>query len=300
MIGLQQVINSSLSLRIASACARAVPPRLGYRLAAALAEQIGRRREAGLVQALRLNQWIAHGEALEREALDLIVRKTLQHSARCLFDLYHYSGDAAATRRMIVLEPSFQQITRRPEFAPRGLVIVGMHLSNFDLIMQWVCREGLKPLALTLPNPQGGRRLEYEIRKKTGMNIVPTSVAALRRAIRHLEQGGMVVTGIDRPIPNPELCPHFFGRPAALPVHHIFLAMKAQVPVVVAAANLQSDDRYHVFASDLIEMDAGPQTGLLCNAEKVLAVAEQFIKDCPEQWCVPLPVWPQVMDLVPK
>jgi KDO2-lipid IV(A) lauroyltransferase len=131
------------------------------------------------------------------------------------------------------------------------------------------------------------------------MNIVPTSVAALRRAIRHLEQGGMLVTGIDRPIPNPEICPHFFGRPATLPVHHIFLAMKAQVPVIVAAANLQSDDRYHVFASDLIEMDADRQTGLLCNAEKVLAVAEQFIRNCPEQWCVPLPVWPQVMDLVP-
>jgi hypothetical protein len=43
-----------------------------------------------------------------------------------------------------------------------------------------------------------------------------------------------------------------------------------------------------------------PEAGMLHNAEKVLAVAEEFIRQAPQQWSVPLPVWPQVMDLVPK
>jgi KDO2-lipid IV(A) lauroyltransferase len=144
--------------------------------------------------------------------------------------------------------------------------------------------------------------MEYEMRKKTGLNLVPASVNALRQAIKHLQRGGMVVTGIDRPASDPGHRPRFFGHPAALPVHHIFLATKARVPVIVAAANFQKDGKYHVFASGFIEMDLhpDPEAGLLHNAEKVLAVAEEFIRQTPQQWSVPLPVWPQMMGLVPE
>ncbi len=302
MIGLQQVLNSSLSLYLVSALAQRLPPRAGYRIGSYVAEQIARRRNSKLVQALRLNQWVIHGGALNGEALDQVVRTALHHSARCIFDLYHYLEDPNATRELVVLEPSFQPLTQRPEFDQRGLMVVGVHLSNFDLMLQWFCKQGLKPLALTLPDPQGGRRVEYEIRKRTGMNIIPASMSALRQAIKHLQRGGMVVTGIDRPIPKPAACPRFFGRPAALPMHHIFLALKARVPVIVAVANLHEDEKYHVFASDLIEMDPhpDPDVGTLRNAEKVLAVVEGFIRRCPQQWSVPLPIWPEVMDLVPK
>ncbi len=306
MIDLQQIINSPRSLRLVSAVAQRLSPRLGYPIAYFVAEQIARRRNSKVVRAVRLNQWVVHGGALRGATLDHVVRETFRYSARCIFDLYHYTDDPEGTRQLIVLEPSFQELAHRPEFERRGdrrgLVIVGLHLSNFDLVLQWLCREGMKPLALTIPEPRGGRRMEYEMRKKTGMNLVPVSVGAFRQAIRHLQQGGMVVTGIDRPIPGPEACPRFFGRPAALPMHHIFLATKAPAPLTVAVANLQEDGKYHVFASDPIEMDPhpDPQAGMLRNAEKVLAVAEEFIRRCPRQWSVPLPVWPQLMDLVPK
>lgn len=302
MISLQQIINSSLSLRLVSALAERLPPRLGYPLASFVADLIASQRNSKVVRAIRLNQWVATGEALTGTALDQAVRATLRQAARCLFDLYHYLGNPEAVRQLIVFEPSFQQVAQRAEFERVGLMVVGVHLSNFDLILQWVCRQGLKPLALTLPDPQGGRRLEYEIRKRTGMNIIPASVGALRMAIKHLQQGGMVVTGIDRPIPNPEACPRFFRRPAALPMHHIFLATKARVPVIVAVAHLQEDEKYHVFASDPIDMDPhpDPKASALQNAEKVLATAEEFIRRRPQQWSVPLPVWPQIMDLVPE
>lgn len=302
MISLQQVINSSLSLRLVSALAQRLSPRTGYRIADFAAEQIARQRNSRLVQAVRANQWVVHGERLEGEALDQVVRETFHHWARCIFDLYHYLGDPQATGRRVVLESSFQPIARRAEFEARGLMVVGLHVSNFDLILQWLCRRGLKPLALTIPDPQGGRRMEYEIRKRTGMNLVPVSVGVFRQAVKYLQQGGMVVTGIDRPIPEPEACPRFFGRPAALHTHHIFLATKARVPVILAVAHLQEDGKYHVFASDPLEMDpaANPEAGRLQNAEKVLAVAEEFIRRCPQQWSMPLPVWPDVMSLVPK
>jgi KDO2-lipid IV(A) lauroyltransferase len=271
-------------------------------MAYAIARQIARQRHSHVVRAVRANQWVIHGEVMDGEILDHLVGETFRYWARSIFDLYHYIETPEAIGQLIVLEPSFQQLAKRPEFDNRGLIIVGLHLSNFDLILQWLCRQVMKPLILTIPDPQGGRRVEYEMRKRTGLKLLPASLGAFRQAIKHLQQGGMVVTGIDRPIPSPQACPRFFGRHAALHMHHIFLATKARVPIVVAVTILQEDGKYHVVASDFLEMDShpDPDVEMIRNAEKVLHIAEEFIRRAPEQWSVPLPVWPQVMDLVPN
>jgi KDO2-lipid IV(A) lauroyltransferase len=301
-VDLQQIINSSLSLRLVSNLAQRLSPRVGYRMAYLVVDQIAHQRNSKVVQAIRANQWVIHGEVLDGNDLDRVVRESLRFWARSIFDLYHYIHDPIATNQLIVLDSSFQKLARRAEFDRSGLMIVGLHLSNFDLILQWLGRQGMKPLALTIPNPQGGRRMEYEMRKRIGIKLLPASLGAFRQGIRHLQQGGMVVTGIDRPISKPQICPRFFGRPAALPMHPIFLATKARVPIVIATTSLQQDEKYHVFASDFIEMDPhpDPEVEMLRNAEKVLSIAEEFIRQAPQQWSMPLPVWPEVMDLVPN
>jgi phosphatidylinositol dimannoside acyltransferase len=301
-IDLQQVINSSLSLRFVSLLARLLSPQLGYRIAYMFAEQIARQRNSELVRAMRANQWIASRETLQGDALDQAVRETVRYSARSLFDLYHYIHDFDATRQLIVFDSSFDTIAQRSEFDRNGLMVAGLHLSNFDLVLQWLCKDRLRPLVLTIPNPKGGRHIEYEIRRQTGMNLMPASVGALRQALKHLQRGGMVLTGIDRPVEEPKVCPRFFGRPAGLPIHHIFLAIKSHVPVIVTATYLQPGGSYHVFASDLITMDSYPDATeeKLRNAEKVLAVAEKFIERSPRQWSVPLPVWPEIIEFPSK
>jgi len=143
--------------------------------------------------------------------------------------------------------------------------------------------------------------VEYEMRKKTGMNLVPASFSALRQAIRYLQQGGVVMTGIDRPIPEPKCRPRFFGRPADLPVHHVYLAAKAHVPVMVMVTIRLAGGKNHILTSDPIEMESHPDANMemLRNAEKVLSIGEDFIRQAPNQWSVPLPVWPEVLDQTP-
>jgi lauroyl/myristoyl acyltransferase len=199
------------------------------------------------------------------------------------------------------LNPVARGLVERPEFSDRGLMLVGLHLSNFDFVLQSMCMQGLKAFALTIPDPQGGQRLEYEMRKKTGMNLVPASVSAIRQAAKHLELGGVVLTGIDRPVFNSKLHPIFFGQASSLPTHHIHLAMKASVPVMIVAARLGTDGRYHVTTSEPIEMESYPdrEKGIMRNAERVLKEAEKFILQVPEQWSMSLPVWPDLMDDIP-
>jgi KDO2-lipid IV(A) lauroyltransferase len=301
-IDLQQVINSSLGLRFVSSLAKRLPPQVGYQIAYILAEQIARQKNSRLTRAICANQWVVSGETLHAEALDEIVRETLHYSARSLFDLYHYSHDVEAMRQLIVFDSSVDIAIHRSEFENRGLMIAGLHLGNFDLVLQWLSKLGWKPLVITIPNPQGGRYIEYEVRKQAGMNLLPASTGALRQALKHLQRGGIVLTGIDRPIDNPQVFPRFFAHPSALPIHHVFLAIKARVPVVITATYLQPDGKYHVITSEPIEMDFAPDASeaIVRNAEKVLSVAEEFIRRSPRQWSVPLPVWPRSADWIPR
>lgn len=301
-INQKKILESSFGISLVSFLGLVLPLRLGHWLADNVAERILTRQDSAMIRAVRANQWVVRGESQDKQALDQAVGETLQNSARSLFDLYHYMKRPDVTRRMIVLDEATRQLVRRNEFDEKGLIVAGVHLSNFDLVLQWFCRHGVKPLVLTIPNPQDGRRKEFEIRRKTGMNIVPASVSALRQSIKHLERGGVVLTGIDRPVPDLRIRPVFFGRPASLPTHHIFLALKAHVPIVVMSATTQPKGKYFLESSEFIEMDLHPDREMeeKQNAEKVLSIASKIISRAPQQWTMSLPVWPEVMDLVPR
>jgi phosphatidylinositol dimannoside acyltransferase len=298
---MERLINSPAALNIAASIARATPPGPGYAIARWAARWISSHRDSGQARAVRSNQWVISGEQSSSRTLEGAVRTVFQNSARSIYELYHYDQNPGAIERMYSIEPSFQLILGRAEFARRGLVVAGLHMVGFDLAIRWLCMEKIKPLVLTLPNPQDGRRVEFETRQKMGMKLVPGSVNGLRQTIRFLQQGGMVVTGIDRPVPETGIRPRFFDRQAALPSHHIFLALKAQVPVVVVISRLEQDEKYHIHATAPIEMETCPDRldELLINTEKVLAVAEEFIRQAPQQWLISLPVWPEIINDVP-
>jgi KDO2-lipid IV(A) lauroyltransferase len=229
------------------------------------------------------------------------VVETFQQMARSIFDLYRYARNAETFWKLLVLDTATQLLLQRPEFSERGLMIAGLHISNFDLVLQALARRGVKMMVLTIPNPQGGRRMEFEMRRRAGLNLLPASVDAFRQALKYLQTGGVVLTGIDRPADGMDIQPDFFGRPAMLPTHHIFLAARAQVPVMLISTNLRPDGKYQIFTSDRIEMDHYPdrESRMKSNAEKVLGIAEGFIRRVPQQWSMSLPVWPQTLDLAP-
>lgn len=287
-------MNSSSAVRGLSVLSRILPPRLAYPICDMVADQIAGRRDTELTRAVRCNQWMARGANLGKDALQRAVRETLRNNARDMYQLYHDLPRPDAMQKKICISSDACEVLERSEFADRGLIVLGLHLSNFDFVLRSIFHQGFRAMVLTIPDPQGGRGVEFEMRKRMGMKIIPASVGALRSAIHHLQNGGTLVTGLDRPIPHPKHQPHFFGQPASLPIHYVSLASKANVSMVVMAVIQQDDGTYHVFRSEFIECD--PKRGDVQNAERVLQQAEHFIQLAPQQWTVPLPVWPQFID----
>jgi lauroyl/myristoyl acyltransferase len=300
-VDIQRIISSRIGVQLAATLLRPMPHVLGYRLADFAGDRVAAHPESPMVHAVRTNQWIVRGCEPDPQALDRALRLTFRNTARTIFDLYHYMYFPTAADRKIVMDRSMDWLMRRPEFDQRGLMVVGIHMGNFDLTLRQLTRRGLRPLILTIPEPKGGRQFEFEDRRKAGMNLFPASFSALRLAIRHLQQGGAVMTGLDRPVHDPDVRPLFFGRPASLPTHYINLALKTDVPVIIMATLRKPDGKSYVYISDLIEMDHYPnrQEELLRNAEKVLHVGEGFIRQAPEQWSISLPVWPEALNETP-
>ena len=302
-INLKVLASSEYSILLAGFLGRMLPPRLGYSLAEFVADRIASRRRSGVVRAVRANQWVCRGETLEGAELDQAVREALRHAARSVFGLYRGLQNPQAAIKSIVWDSpeTARFLLERPEFADRGLVLTSLHLGNFDLMLHILGMQGIKPLLLTLPNPKGARRVEFESRKKAGVKMLPGSAIAFRQSLRHLKRGGIVATGIDRPIPYPGIRPRFFGRPASLPLHHIYLAVKADVPILMLITIQQPDETHRIFSPDMLEMEPHPdrETALLRNAERLLGIAEGFIRRAPGQWSVSLPVWPEVLDSTP-
>jgi phosphatidylinositol dimannoside acyltransferase len=108
------------------------------------------------------------------------------------------------------------------------------------------------------------------------------------------------VTGIDRPIQDGKYRPFFFGRPANLPVHHIHLAVAANTDIIVVAAIKQAGGNYNIQVSQPIRMRtcADHDKEILMNAEIVLNVAEEMIRQAPEQWSMFYPVWPGIPEIL--
>ena len=300
-IDLQRLIDNPLTVRFVSALARIIPPPLGYPICDRLGKWVATRHESSLTQAVRLNQWMARGANLTKEELDDVLQETLQNNVRDLYDLHRQLDHPEETWRRTCSNPLAEELVRRPEFAGRGLMLVGVHMSGFDAVVLSMHRRGAQGLVLTIPDPQGGRRVEFEMRRRTGMKILPASLETLRQAVAYLKRGGLVLTAIDRPVAAARLHPRFFGQPSHLSTHFIYLALKARVPVVTMAVIRQQDGKYKIVDSEFLEMEshADHETAMLQNAERVLKQAERFIRLAPQQWNVPLPVWPELLGKVP-
>jgi lauroyl/myristoyl acyltransferase len=292
---------SETGVGLASLMGRILPPRLGYAAADFIADRIAARRDATMVRAVRANQWVARGETLRGRQLDRAVREAIRHSARSIYDLHRGLQRPRAVQKAILLDAGARRLFERPEFDDRGLVVASLHLGNFDLILHMLTLRGIKSIVLTIPDPQGGQRMEFESRKRSGVHLLPASFDSYREALRHLQRGGLVATGIDRPIERPRIRPLFFGRPASVPLHHIVLALRARAPIMLLATVRRPNGTHTISSAPLIEMEPGPdrETEVRRNAERVLRVAEDFIRKAPGQWTVPLPVWPEALDAVP-
>ena len=301
-ISLETLFNSRTGLTLGLALC-SLPPGIGYPAARWVGHWLSARKHNLSVRAVRSNQWVIHSGNISAVELDKLVTGTFQSTAVSLYEFWHYFRDPQAIKNMVEFHPGFIACFERARQAKTGLLLVVPHISNFDLIGRSTVLNGYPLHVLSYPNPSGMYQGQNQLRELPGLTVTPMAIEALRLASETLRSGGTVLTGIDRPLPNPDgkYMPRFFGKPAAMPVFHIRLALKHKLPLFVVGGVRKPDGRYFVWASDPVEMVPHPDLlqETVQNAEAVLEVAAGFIRQAQEQWAMFFPVWPEAMQHMP-
>ncbi len=295
-MNLQSIINSRVGVGSALLFGQLMPGYIGYPLARVVADLLSIRKDGVLSSAMRVNQWVIHDGSLPGDHLNKIVKGVFINSSKAIYDLYHNLHNPKAINNLVEYSGQFSHMYEHYQKGKRGYIITAPHLGSFDIGGLALGYRKVSFQTLSYPNPGDGYQLQNYFREKYGLYITPMSVSSMREAEQRLRDGGMVLTGLDRPLANSRYRPKFFGRAAALPVSYVPMAIKTCVPVVVVCCYYDGE-RYILDASEPVEMESFPdrQEEIERNAERVLLEAEKMIHAHPDQWFMYYPVWPELL-----
>jgi KDO2-lipid IV(A) lauroyltransferase len=293
---IQKFLFSPTINRIGLGLGEILPPRLGRKVIGLVIRQLIKREDNEQVIAVRNNQWVISGGTISGQQLNDRVKQVYFSSGISLYDYYHCLRKEKRIRELIQFDDNLRSFIRRVKTGKENTLGLVLHIGAFDLSGLAIALAGANPLVLSYPNPNPGYQWHNELRRQAGLEVLPLSIESFQKATRHLRSGGTVITGVDRPWPGGHISPKFFGKPSAIPVTTIQMAIRTESPIMLLACVRQPDDRYILHASELIELtrNSDRDVELIENTERVLQIAEKIIQSAPEQWAMFYPVWPDV------
>ena len=275
---------------------RPLPLRLGYRVAAVVAEicyHFFHRQRRNLNENLA---WVLGSS--DRRQVDAVARRAFRNFGKFVIDFIHFP---AMTRQEVRRRLVFSQWNELDEVASsgRGVLMVSMHFGVFDL--------GAAALAAydypinAIADNYGYPRLNelvHSSRAKLGMNVIPMDQVG-PGVFRALKRGEILGLLIDVPAPDQTVVVDFLGAPAEVSSVPARIALRTGAWVVPAVILRGPQDdtlvrpildvrtaRYEPTGDE--ERDVRALTGLIMQA------IEPFIREHPEQWFIFRRMWPSV------
>lgn len=134
-------------------------------------------------------------------------------------------------RRMVV-HGLFEHVIPAAQ-SGKGVIMLSAHFGNPELAGQGLIPNGIRVFALTEPlKPARLSRMMDRIRSSKGHEFGPVSVGNVKRVMRTLKQGGVVVLMGDRDIEGPKLRVPFMGEETWMPTGPIEVALRTGATVI--------------------------------------------------------------------
>jgi lauroyl/myristoyl acyltransferase len=292
---LQDFFSSRATTQLGIYLAQYMPQRLGYGLAQIAATIIARRRPQ-VYWTVRANLRQIVGPEADEKALHNMARRLFAHAGQTYYDFFHVIGRPPEVHAKMVRIPESMVDHIRSEMSKgSGVLLLGMHMSNFDLVLLAFGAYGFSVQVLTVSDPVPGFHVLNRLRARAGFEVTPVTRESLRTAVRRLKGGGLVVTAGDRPIPEDRELISFFGRPAYLPLGPARLAMMSEAKILMGGCHYDSEGGYVLEVTGPIELvrTGNWRKDMLDNASRLAAILEGYVRAHPEQWMMFYPLWPE-------
>lgn len=276
---------------------RALGPRLSRRLATWVAGRVARQGDSPAVAAVRANLSVVMGLPPDHEQVERSVESVFRRATRSFVSLFETIGrghEGLATASGF--DPRLLELAGARLERGGGLLYVGCHTVGFDHLFLLMGSLPYRIQVLAYPETEGSYSVLNRIRRDFGADLSPIDYRSLRSAIQYLRQGGIVMTGVDRPDPRGQLL-DFFGRKAMMPTGHARLALRTGAPIMVGASHEDQNGRYQGQLCAVLESTdyVDEPDAEIALAQRVLVEFEQFIREHPDQWMMFYPVWPETL-----
>ena len=283
---LREFFKKEKNIRAGMWLARLTPRVLGYRVAEYAGNKIAESKPA-VYQQLRENISYIPGANHEPGKLDELTRRAFINAAKYYYDFYHVIGKPSSKiiENVHIPQSLFDQI-KQIQASGRGVLIAGIHLSNFDLGSLCLAALGLKVQGLSAASPNGGYQFQNEIRKKYGFYTTPINPQSLREAIHNLNNGKIVAGGLDWPQHDETELTEVFGKPAYVPLGTARLALLSNAVTIVIAFYKDSRPGYQLHYSEPMEVirTDNKREDIKLNTRQYIAFFENIVSQYPDQW----------------
>lgn len=295
---LVSLANSRYGPGIGIFIAKVLPSRTAYLFTDYVAAKTAKQKDLPLVMGIRANQAVVKGVPYDEPCLDHDVFTVLRNAGRGYIGMFKtIAGGQQALERVCKIDNQAMRAVEGTLSSGKGLVYVGGHCAGFDQMILRIGGLDYPLIGLSYADPSGSYVVQNEIRKRFGVRLEPISMGALKNAIKHLREGGLVGTMVDRRDDEHGEELMFFGRPAKMPTGHARLAIRIGTELRVGGTTLLSDEVYlgrewGVFdPKDYSENDEGVRR----LAQDVLNTIEDNIRKNPSEWIMFFPVWPEML-----
>ncbi len=235
--------------------------------------------------------WVGDDPGAARRA----ARRNLRQFCIKLVDLWRY--EAGCRQDILVTAGSGWEHFHAGVQSGQGVLLVTLHLGNWEFGAPFVAASGRRLLVLSAPEPGGARFTEQRAaaRARAGVDtlIVGADPFAFVGVIQHLQSGGFVALLLDRPDPRHAVEVSLAGRilrasPAAAEL------ARATGCQVVPVAILREGSSYKVHALPAAMYDRallGSRDGRTEFTARIVRAFEPLLRQHPDQWFHFVPVW---------
>jgi lauroyl/myristoyl acyltransferase len=289
-------VSTGPVLQLGLLVGRYLSRRVGYGLAGLISSVIARLRpEIYRVVLANLSQVM--GPQVSRRDLNRTARQVFFHAGQNYYDFFRaLELPIDLQRQAVSLPAALIEHIRSSASKKRGVLLVGPHVSNFNMVILALGAYGVPIQLLSVARPSQAYRAWNQMLEQGSMHVTPISAESLKVAIRRLRQGGVVFTGADRPVPGDQAEIAFFGRSSLLPTGPARIALMSDALVIVGACSYDPTRGYVLEITGPVEMvrTGDRQADILLNAGRLAAMMENYVRARPEQWLMFYPVWEEV------
>jgi len=174
----------------------------------------------------------------------------------------------------------------------RGVILIGAHLGNIDVVGQIVAARGLPITVPVEPIPPRALFMRVQrLRQSLGIRTVSTAGLG-RELLRSLNDGQVVGILADRNISSGGVSVEVFGRQARVSRGPAWLVSHSDAPVFIGAGIRWPDGSFKGEVSILgVRRTGDRKADTLANAQLIMRAVEGLIRQHPEQWCMFASVW---------